>query len=136
MEPWIRYAIALFLIAHGLIYASTPLWAKAANIFAQWKGSSALMGGAVAGETLKTLATAFWVIAGLGFLVAGVSIALVTWLPGGWRPAMIAAALVGTLSFLVFWDGQAQQLSNQGAIGVAIDLVALALALAFPQAFA
>ena len=131
MEPWIRYLVALVVGFHGLVYLIAPRWTE----WGSWTGSSAVLGGAVTGDSLKALTGGLWAIAGVGFLGAAVTIALAPWVPSLWRPLAVGAGLIGVLSFVVFWDGQVQLLVDEGAIGLVLSLAVLLGAAAFPQAF-
>lgn len=131
MEPWVRYLIAFVVGFHGMVYLIAPYWIK----WGAWKGSSALLGSAVAGDSLKALAGGLWVVAGIGLVGAGLAIALAPWIPSLWRPIAIGAGLIGILGFAVFWDGQVQLLVDEGVIGMVLSLVILSGAAAFPQAF-
>ena len=74
-------------------------------------------------------------LAGIGLLGAAHTIAMAPLVPGWWRPIAIVGGLVGALSFAVFWDGQVQQFTNQGGIGMVISLVIVGSAVAFAHAF-
>ena len=131
-----QYLISLIVFFHGVVYVAFPFLSRGTAVFREWKGSSVLLGGTITRETLKQIVSGLWVIAGLGLMGAGLTMALSSWAPGLWRPLAIGGALFGIASFGVFWDGQARQLANQGAIGMVISLVILAGAAAFPKAFA
>ena len=54
---------------------------------------------------------------------------------GWWRPAVLAAAALSALIYVLLWDGSAQQLDNKGAVGILISLALLVvvLLLRWPQ---
>jgi hypothetical protein len=133
MDPWIRYLIALIVSFHGLVYLLAPLWSL--NVSQGWRGRSFLFGGVITGDSLRTLASGLWAIAGIGLVGAGLTIIFAPWIPSLWRPLAISAALVGMLSFAVFWDGQTHLLTDQGVIGMVISLAIVFGAVMFPQAF-
>ncbi len=114
-----------------MVYVIAPFWMK----WGGWKGSSVLLGSVITGDSLKTLAGGLWLVAGVGLMGAGVAIALAPWVPALWRPIALGAGLIGVLSFAVFWDGQVQLLVDEGVVGMALSLVILSGAAAFPQAF-
>ena len=118
-----------------MVYASTPFWGQAANVFQNWKGSAALLGGAITGGSLKALVTGLWAVAGAGFVLMAVGVAFAGPLPWLWRPTAVVGSLFGITSFALFWDGQTSQFSEQGGIGMVICLVILAAAVAFPKLF-
>ena len=126
-----RYLIALFVGFHGLVYLIAPYWVK----WGGWKGSSALLGSSLTGDSLKLLSNSLWVVAGVGLLAAGVAIAFAHLAPGLWRPLAIGGGLVGAASFAFFWDGQVDLLVDEGVVGMILSLVVFSGATAFPQAF-
>ena len=131
-----RYLVSLIVVAHGLVYLSSPFWSQSAGVFQNWKGTSALLGAGLGPDSLKATTSILWVAAGLGTVVAGVAIALVAMAPWLWRPTAIIGALFGVVSFALFFDGQGAQFVNEGGIGMLLSLVMIAGAGSFPQAFA
>ena len=94
-----------------------------------------LLGNAVSAQSLRTVSSWLWIIAGIGLLAAALSIAFANVTPGLWRPLAIFGGLAGALSFTIFWDGQLQQFTNQGGIGMIISLVVVGGAAFFAHAF-
>ncbi|MCL5067891.1 MAG: hypothetical protein M1368_06020 [Thaumarchaeota archaeon] len=131
MYVWLRYLIALVIGFHGLVYLISPFWVT----FQEWKGVSLLLGGTVSTQSLKAISTGLWVVAGISLLGAALTIALAPLVPGWWRPIAIMGGLAGAVSFAVFWDGQMQQFTNQGGVGMIISLVIVGSAVAFAHAF-
>ena len=109
-----------------MIYVITPLSSLSATVFADWEGSSVLLGNIIPADALRSLTTVLWLIAGTGILFTGIAIALASRFPHLWRPSAIGATLVGILSFAVFWDGQGAQFVNQGGIGLVLSVGILA----------
>jgi hypothetical protein len=134
LEFWLRIIIALFIGAHGLVYLIAPFTPMAPSISKGWKGSSAMLGTALSKDSLESLTTALWVIAGIGLLATAATIAMVSFVPGLWRPIAVSASLLGVASFAVFYDGQTPLFVNQGGVGVIIDLAVVTVALGIPQA--
>ncbi|MDG6905700.1 MAG: hypothetical protein JRN20_07950 [Nitrososphaerota archaeon] len=116
---------------HGLVYLISPFWLK----FQEWKGISLLLGRTLSSQSLKMLSAGLWVVAGIAFLGAALTIGLAPLIPGWWRSIAIVGGLVGALSFAVFWDGQLGQFTDQGGIGMIISLVIVVGALVFAHAF-
>ena len=116
---------------HGLVYLISPFWVT----FQEWKGVSFLLGNTVSTQSLRTVSSWLWIIAGIGLLAAAITIALATFSPGLWRPLAVFGGVSGALSFAVFWDGQLQQFTNQGGIGMIISLVIVGAAVVFAHAF-
>jgi hypothetical protein len=42
-----------------------------------------------------------------------------------WHPVLVGAAVFSSALFILFWDGTAQQLANQGVVGILINLAIL-----------
>lgn len=131
MDPWLRYLVGLFVGFHGLVYLVAPYWLN----LGAWKGTSALLGSAIAGDTLKLLSSSLWIVAGAGLLGAGITIAFAPLIPSLWRPLAIGAGVVGALSFTLFWDGQASMLVDEGVVGMVLSVVVASGAALFPRAF-
>ncbi len=120
----------LFLILHGLVhllyfgqsrrlFELTPglTWPDGAWAFSRLLGS----------EAARSLAAAVCVLAAAAFLSGGVALlARQPW----WRAAVIGAAAISCLLFLLFWDGSLRRLDAQGAVALLINAAILAAALA------
>jgi len=133
MRAVLRYVLAFVVSLHGLIYLVTPVSSLSSTVFAGWKGTSALLGSLITGDALKWLTTGLWLIAGAGIVCACVAFVLMSRFPHLWRPVAIGATLVGMLSFIIFWDGQATEFVNQGGIGMVLSAMILVGALTFPR---
>jgi hypothetical protein len=128
----VRYLIALIVVSHGITYIAFDwMGVSGAYQFAGWKGSSWLLGSAITGDALKTLTSAFWAIAGVGFIATGIVIAFSPLLQGFSRPLAIGASTVSILSFAIFWDGQTAHFPGQGGIGMILSLIILVSAIVF-----
>jgi hypothetical protein len=132
MAPWLRYLIAFVIACHGFIYIPILF---VPDTFREWQGRSWLLGGALTGDSLRTLARVLHVGAGVAVLACALAIAFAPALPGWWRPLAIGGGALGLVAFAVFWDGQTGRLVEEGAIGAAISLVLIAGAIVFPNAF-
>jgi len=133
MRAVLRYLIAFVVSLHGLIYLVTPVSSLSSAVFAGWKGTSVLLGSLITGDALKWLTTGLWLIGGAGIVCACVAFVLMSRFPNLWRPMAIGATLVGMLSFIIFWDGQAAEFVNQGGIGMVLSAMILVGALTFPR---
>ena len=134
MNVLTRYLLALVVSFHGLVYIGTPLSSLSSTVFSGWNGSSVLMGSLVTGDALKSLTIVLWLIAGVGILCAGIAMVFASRFPHLWRPVAIGGTLVGMLSFVTFWDGQAAEFVNQGGIGLLLSAAIFVGALAFAGA--
>ena len=133
MNAWLRYLIAVVVACHGLTYALFPFFAPAG--FKAWRGRAWVLGGAVTGARLRALMMALHIAAGIATIACAAAIAAVPLAAGWWPPLAIAAGVLSLASFATFYDGQARFAVEEGAIGLALGLLLLASALAFPAAF-
>ncbi len=130
-----RRLVGLFIAAHGPVYFATPLTDLSQNVFQGWTGSSLLLGTALTSDALKSVTAWLWILAGIGLVAAATTIIFASLLPGVWRPLAVGASIAGVASFVVFYDGQAQQFVNEGGIGLIISLMIAASSLKLSHAF-
>ncbi len=126
-----RVVFSVFLMLHGLVHL---LYFGQSRRFFElqpklvWPDGSWVFSRSFGDETARLLAAISLVLATVGFVVGGVStIAGLPW----WRPAVIGSALLSIIIFLLFWNGQMQQLPEQGIVAILINLVILAAVLIF-----
>jgi hypothetical protein len=119
----LNLTIGLFFILHGLVHLlyfgqSRRLfelqpgmtWPKDSWILSKWFPQSAER--IIAGVSCIFSATCF-VAAGIAFL------ADISW----WRDLVILSAILSSLIFFLFWNGEMKKLHDQGAIGILINLM-------------
>ena len=75
------------------------------------------------------LSSGLHVVAGIATLACAVAIGLTASFPGWWRPLAIIGAVFGLAAFAIFWDGQTRLLFEEGAIGAAVSLILLVIAM-------
>ena len=120
-DDMLRLIPVIFLFLHGtvhLLYAghSKRLFELSAGL--DWPDGSRLH------ETLgsdinRLLAVVLLILADFSFTISAVLLLLeTTW----WRPALISAAILSSLIFILFWDGEAERLPDQGAVGILINM--------------
>lgn len=131
MKPWMRYAIAAFVVAHGFVYLKAAR--SVLPVFEGWSGRSWLLGGAVTGDALTKLCLALWAVAGIGIVATGIALAFAFFAQALWRPLAIAVSAAGILGFFAFWDGRMERLLAQGVIGAVLSTVILAGAIWLTQ---
>jgi hypothetical protein len=132
MTPWMRLLIAFIVFGHGFIYIR--IGSLLPDPITEWQGRSWLLGSAVTGDRLTMLAIGLHVVAGIATIACALAIGFAPSLPGWWPPLAIASAALGVAAFAVFWDGQTQLLLEEGAVGVVVSLILLAMAV-WPAAF-
>lgn len=76
----------------------------------------------------RILASAAMLVCALGFALAGVGLVFVQdW----WLPVVVGAAALSTLAYVLLWNGKLERLSDQGAIGIVINVAIVAVVLLF-----
>lgn len=72
------------------------------------------------------VASSALVLAAIGFVAGGAGIlAGQSW----WRPLVLGSAAFSSLVFVLFWDGEVQDLDDKGGVGLLINLAILAAVL-------
>jgi len=105
----LRILIGVLLVLHGVIHGilaviPNPDAAKpvAATFFSEWARSWLQSG--LSGRALQTIANALAVIAGVGFLAAGLSMFDLILPHDWWRALAIASSVVSLVLCALFWN--------------------------------
>lgn len=119
----LKLVIGLVLIAHGIghVLGLFPIlgWAKADG----WTADSWVLSGPVGVTAAHALGAVLWLVALVGFVIAGVGV-LGMAVPAAWiRPAAVVASVASLIAIGLFWDALPSATSKVGAIGV--DLAVL-----------
>jgi membrane-associated HD superfamily phosphohydrolase len=126
---FIRWALAIFVVLHGLVHLWYLTLSQGLVEFEAemgWTGSSWLLSGFLGDVALRWLATTLYAVATLGFVAGGLGLAAQQeW----WEPFTIAAAAISAVTIVLFWDGSTQMLVQKGLIGLVIDVIILAILL-------
>jgi hypothetical protein len=117
--------LGIFFLLHGLVHLlylgqscrlfelrPGMLWPDGAWIFSKLIGD----------EATRWLASISLALAALGFLAAGLGLFIHQ---GWWRPVTMASAIFSISLYFLFWDGKFHALSDQGGVGVLINLAIL-----------
>jgi hypothetical protein len=84
-----------------------------------WTGVSWLLTGFLGNNITHTLATIFYSVSAIAFVLSGVGLfAKQDWT----RNSIIAASIFSTLTILIFWDGKLTQPVERGLLGLLISL--------------
>ena len=113
--------IAIVIILHGLVHlwyvTMSQGWVELKPEMG-WNGHSWLLSNMAGANLTATLASVFFGLSALLFVIAGAGLlAGAAWA----RPWMIAAAAVSTLSILLFWDGRFNLIVEKGLIGLLLS---------------
>ena len=124
-----RFIIGLFIIFHGLVYSL--FFAQSRRLFElrpgmTWPDDSWFFSRIMGEQATRWLASISFILAAIAFVAGGTGMILEqAW----WRPIVVGAAIFSSVISVLFWDGRRQQLGAQGAIGLLINLVILAVLL-------
>jgi hypothetical protein len=106
---FLRTLIGVLLVLHGLIHGilaliPNPDAAKpvVATFFSAWAGSWLRSG--LSDRTLQTIAIALAVVAGTGFLAAGLALFGFVLPHDWWRPLALASSAVSLVLCVLFWN--------------------------------
>ena len=121
-----RIALGLFLVLHGLVhllYAGHSLRLFELRPGLSWPDSSWTFSRLLGVKTTRLLAFIILIRVTLGFLAGGMGGLLrQDW----WSAVTAGSAVFSSVIFILFWDGKLQALSEQGGVGVLINLAILA----------
>ena len=122
----IRIAFGIFLVLHGvvhLLYAGHSRGMYELQSELRWPAGSWVFSRLADGQAARAVATGALLLAAAGFVVGGIGLLFgQAW----WRIVTAGTAIFSVAIYLLFWDGSAARLADQGAVGVAIDLAILA----------
>jgi uncharacterized membrane protein YphA (DoxX/SURF4 family) len=127
----IRIFLGAFLVLHGLVHLL--YFGQSARYFELqpgmvWPDGSWVFSNLLKEGVNRTLVSTLLVVAAVGLVASGIGIlAGQSW----WRTGVIESAIFSSVIFILFWNGLAQHLDNQGAIGILINAVILAALLVF-----
>lgn len=127
----LRVLAGVFLILHGLVHLWYFTLSQRLVTFQPemgWTGRSWLLSRFVQESSLRTIASALYVLAAIAFIFGSVGIFLrADWI----RPVLIGSAIFSSTAILLFWDGSGEMLVQKGVLGLAINLAILVVMLVF-----
>jgi hypothetical protein len=123
--------LGIFILLHGLVHmwyvTLSQGWVEFQSNMG-WTGKSWMFTNLLGNEVVRLIATIFYGLSTIAFLLAGVGIfARQDWS----RLWMIAASIISTITILVFWDGNLSMLVEKGALGLLINIGILVAILLF-----
>lgn len=121
----------VFVVLHGLVHLL--YFGQSARYFELqpgmiWPDAAWATARIIGVETVRVAAGILLVLTALVFAAGGAGI---LFKQAWWRPLVIGAAVLSTLVYLFFWDGTLQNLDNQGAVAILINVAILAAVLIF-----
>jgi hypothetical protein len=126
-----KIVFGIFFILHGLVhllYAGQSLRLFELRTGMIWPDGSWFLSKLVGDSATRIMAGIMLALAALVLIAAGLGLILSgSW----WRPVVVGAAAFSSLLFILLWNGSFKVLDEQGAVGLAIDLVILVIVLIF-----
>jgi hypothetical protein len=121
--------MGIFFLLHGLVhllYAGQSLRSFELRPGMTWPDGSWAFSKLLGNESTRMLATLLLALAALGFLAGGLGLFIrQDW----WRSLTLAAVVISSLIFIVFWDGRFQAMADEGGVGLLVNLAILVLVL-------
>jgi hypothetical protein len=127
MHQMLRVVLGAVIILHGLVHiwyvVMSQGWVTVTPEMG-WTGRSWLLSGVLGGAAARSLGSVFYAVATVAFVAGGAALLA----RADWSHAVLtAAALISSFVILAFWDGGLSMAVEKGAIGLALNLVLLAL---------
>lgn len=121
----LRILFGIFFVLHGLVHLL--YFGQSARYFELQPGMvwpdgswafSRLLGNAIT----RNIASILLILAAVAFVAGGAGLLLKqTW----WQTAVVSAAVLSSVLYILFWDGILQSLDNKGGVGILINLAIL-----------
>lgn len=126
-----RIAVGIFLLLHGLAHIWYVILSRGLVEFQEemgWSGKSWLFTNLIGDGPARLLASIFYILSIVGFIIAGVGIlSQQEW----WRVIVIISASLSAATIVLFWDGSMQYIVQKGLLGLLINAAILFSLLAF-----
>jgi hypothetical protein len=114
--------VGIILALHGLVHlwfvTLSQGWVEFQSDMG-WSGQSLVLSNLLGAGSTRTLATAFYLLATVGFVGSGVGSIIQHDL---WRPVAAASAVLSSVTILLFWDGGTDMLVEKGLLGLLINV--------------
>ena len=118
----LKIILGVFIILHGLVHFwYVTLAAKLVEYKPEmgWTGNSWLLDAVIPPSIIRMVAVLLYTLAAIVFIINAFGFLLgKTW----WNSGLLVAAVISTLTILLFFDGNGQMLIQKGLIGVIINL--------------
>lgn len=117
--------LGIFLILHGIVFylyvgQSARLYELKPGL--TWPDDALLIPKILNRRTVRKMGVIFCVIGGTGFIISGVAALFgVEW----WQICTIVICIFTSIVIILLWNGSLQKLSEQGLVGLIINLLIL-----------
>jgi hypothetical protein len=125
----LQFIFGVFIVLHGLIHLLYS--GQSARRFElrpgmTWPDGSWAFSKLLGDKTTRSLASVACVVAAMLFVAGGVGVLISQpW----WQPMVVAAAVFSIVTFSVFWNGKLREVSDQGGVGILINVAILVVVL-------
>jgi hypothetical protein len=125
----LQFIFGVFIVLHGLIHLL--YFGQSARRFElrpgmTWPDGSWAFSKLLGDKTTRSLASVACVVAAMLFVAGGVGVLISQpW----WQPMVVAAAVFSIVTFSVFWNGKLREVSDQGGVGILINVAILVVVL-------
>ncbi len=121
----------LLVVAHGLVHLWYVTLSQKLVAFQPemgWTGRSWLLTDLLGDSSTRTLAGLLYGLATLAMVAGGIGLMM----RGEWgRPVLMGAALLSSVTLLIFWDGSTDLIVQKGLLGLIINGLILAAMMLF-----
>jgi hypothetical protein len=122
-----RIIFGIFIALHGLVhllYSGQSLRYFELKPGMTWPDGAWAFSGLLGNETTRKLAGILLIVAAIGLVASGIgTLANQDW----WRPAVMGAAALSCIVYVLLWNGKMQDLDGQGVVGLLINAAILAV---------
>jgi hypothetical protein len=118
----LNFMFAGFILLHGLVhllYAGQSLRQFELRPGMVWPDGSWALSRLLGDNLTRWLAAFTSLVAAIGFMAGGLGLILgQAW----WLLLVVIAAVISSVMYVLLWDGKRQNLSDQGGVGLVINL--------------
>lgn len=121
----LEFVVGVFVVLHGLVhllYSGQSLRLFELRPGMAWPDGSWALSKLLGDEPARFLASAFCVLAAVGFAIGGTGI---LFRQAWWRLLAVGSAAFSAAVFVLLWDGGTQELADKGGIAVLINAAIL-----------
>jgi hypothetical protein len=135
-DQWLRWVVGGVLLAHGLghggaLAALAWIRSRPGTATGAWSAARSWAMPTLTADTATLIASVFWVVSLIGFVVAALSFWGVIVPLDWWRPIGVAAAIVSIAGIVVFF-GTWPMFNTLAALGVNVAVIAAVVWLDWP----
>ena len=122
----------LFIVLHGLVHVWYVVLSQKLVAFQPamgWNGRSWLLTNLIGDSSTRSVASLLLILVTVAMVVSGIGVMTRAGHNEWWRPVLIGAAVLSSVTLIIFWDGSLDLIVQKGLIGLVINgaiLIAMA----------